>query len=129
MGRTREFDEATVLDAAAGTFGRLGFAGTSVDALVAATGLHRGSLYGAFGSKRGVFVAALRRACEDPSGPAARSDALVLVALMELAGHDDEVRSLTGRLLAARGLDGPTLGARLLDRAGLAARTPVEEES
>ena len=61
MGRPRSFDEDTILEAAAGVFVRGGYEGTSIDDLVKALGLHRGSLYQAFGSKRGLFLAALRR--------------------------------------------------------------------
>ncbi len=60
MGRPRGFDEGTVLEAAAGAFVRGGYEGTSVDDLVQALKLHRGSLYKAFGSKHGLFLAVLR---------------------------------------------------------------------
>jgi AcrR family transcriptional regulator len=59
MARPREFDERAVLRAAAGVFRRHGYAGASVEALTAATGLGKGSLYGAFGSKHGLYLAAL----------------------------------------------------------------------
>jgi TetR/AcrR family transcriptional repressor of nem operon len=60
MGRPRSFDEGNVLDAAAEAFVRGGYEGTSVDDLVQALKLHRGSLYKAFGSKHGLFLAVLR---------------------------------------------------------------------
>lgn len=59
VGRSREFDEAAVLDAAAGVFWRLGYESVSIGDLEAATGLGRGSLYNAFGDKQGLFLAAL----------------------------------------------------------------------
>ncbi|MFT7622438.1 MAG: TetR/AcrR family transcriptional repressor of nem operon [Myxococcota bacterium] len=40
-------------------FWQQGYQGASVQDLVEATGLQRGSLYGAFGDKRGLFMAAL----------------------------------------------------------------------
>lgn len=55
MGRRRNFDEQVVVQAAAGAFLRAGYEGTSIEELVTATGLLRGSLYQAFGSKRGLF--------------------------------------------------------------------------
>jgi TetR/AcrR family transcriptional repressor of nem operon len=58
-GRPREFDPAAVLDAAGKIFRAQGYHATSVDDLCQATGLQRGSLYGAFGDKRGVLLAAL----------------------------------------------------------------------
>ncbi len=61
MARTREFDEGEVLERALGVFWRRGYAATSVEDLTAATGLGRGSLYGAFGDKQALFIACLRR--------------------------------------------------------------------
>jgi TetR/AcrR family transcriptional repressor of nem operon len=56
MPRPREFDETTVLDAALAVFWAKGFDATSIDDLVAATGLGRASLYGAFGDKERFFA-------------------------------------------------------------------------
>lgn len=61
MARPREYHPGTVLDRAVEAFWARGYNGTSIHDLVAATGLHRGSLYGAFGDKRGLFLAALDR--------------------------------------------------------------------
>ena len=58
-GRPRSFDTDEVLGRARDTFWRHGFAGTSMDQLSAATGLHKPSLYGAFGDKKKLFLAAL----------------------------------------------------------------------
>ena len=126
MGRPRGFDEPEVVASAAATFVEHGYEGTSIDVLVAATGLHRGSLYKAFGSKRGIFLAALRRAVGEGAMTPAVLD-LVLVAALELARDDREVRALVDdacRLLAAD-LDAAAelLGRRLLQRAGL---TPTD---
>ncbi len=59
MARTRSFDNAFVLEQAMETFWAKGYEATSVDDLVAATGISKSSLYGAFGSKHGLFEAAL----------------------------------------------------------------------
>jgi TetR/AcrR family transcriptional repressor of nem operon len=64
MGRTRSFDEATVLSDAGEVFVLRGYEATSIDDLVTALGVHRGSLYNAFGSKRGLFSKALDRHLE-----------------------------------------------------------------
>lgn len=53
-----------MLGAATGIFIRTGYEGTSIDDLVTGLGLHRGSLYQAFGSKRGLFAAALTRSID-----------------------------------------------------------------
>ncbi len=105
-----------MLDSAAATFLRSGYEGTSIEDLVQATGLHRGSLYQAFGSKRGLFVGCLRRqVSEHPDGE--DSTDLVLVALLELAPRDEEVRVLLGEHLDRRGVTATDLGRRLLTRA------------
>jgi TetR/AcrR family transcriptional repressor of nem operon len=61
MGRPREFDEDQVLTAALETFLEHGFEATSVQDLTVRTGLQKGSLYGAFGDKRQLFLTALKR--------------------------------------------------------------------
>ena len=58
-GRPRKFDTDEVLDRVRDTFWRYGYAGTSMDQLSAATGLHKPSLYGAFGDKKKLYLAAL----------------------------------------------------------------------
>ena len=55
MGRPRAFSESDVVASASAVFARRGFAAASVDDLVRATGVGRASLYGAFGSKDGLF--------------------------------------------------------------------------
>ncbi|MGW4380219.1 TetR/AcrR family transcriptional regulator [Kitasatospora sp. NPDC004531] len=65
MGRPRAFDEAEAVRAAAVLFAERGYDGTSVDDLVQRLGVHRGSLYKVFGSKRGLYLAALRQHLED----------------------------------------------------------------
>ena len=98
MGRKRSFDDDEVLARAREVFLEHGYEGTSIDALVKATGLLRGSLYGAFGSKRGMFVAALHDATDSESRDSKVLN-LVLVALMELSDHDLEVRGLVSDYL------------------------------
>lgn len=65
MARPRKFDEAAVIAAARDVFWSHGYAATSVDDLSAATGLGKGSLYGAFDDKHGLFLKALGRYCTD----------------------------------------------------------------
>ncbi|MFI5346292.1 MAG: TetR/AcrR family transcriptional regulator [Elusimicrobiota bacterium] len=61
MGRPRSFDADVVLDKAVETFRSKGYDGTSVEDIEKATGLRRASLYGAYGDKRSLYLAALRR--------------------------------------------------------------------
>ena len=118
MGRNRTFIEAEVVAQCAAVFRSTGYEGTSIDDLVQATGLHRGSLYKAFGSKRGVFLLALRHSAE-LDGDASDATDLLLVALMELAPRDPEIRSVAFELLGASvpPHTAQSLGQRLLDRA------------
>ena len=58
MARPRTFDEADVIARARKAFAETGFAGTSLDTLLEATGLARQSLYNAFGGKKELFMRA-----------------------------------------------------------------------
>lgn len=60
-GRPREYDPELALAQATDAFWRAGFAATSLDELSAATGMHRPSLYAAFGDKRALHLKALER--------------------------------------------------------------------
>ncbi len=125
MGRTRSFDDAVVIRRCAHAFRITGYEGTSIDDLVQATGLHRGSLYKAFGSKRGLFVAALRQSAA-PDAPIEDATDLLLVALMELASRDSEIRSLARHIMAAHPRHTAlSLGQRLLDRSTTTKGTPA----
>lgn len=58
-GRPRAFDPQQAAERILATFWDYGFAATSLDQLVAATGMNRPSLYGAFGDKKSMYRAAL----------------------------------------------------------------------
>ena len=60
-GRPRSFDVDAITERALGVFWEHGYEATSLDALVAATGINVSSLYAAYGSKRGLFQAAMDR--------------------------------------------------------------------
>lgn len=85
MARPRKFDEEQVLESALLLFWRRGYAATSIQDLVQATGLGRQSLYNTFGGKQELFVAALgeyrRRVDEE------------LCALHSPTAGRDEIRS------------------------------------
>lgn len=129
MGRPRAFSESDVVASASAVFAHRGFAATSVDDLVRATGVGRASLYGAFGSKDGLFQRCLSGAlaalgpgsAPDPTSapdPAGALD-LVLVSLMELAPDDAALADEIGRALRRAGVSATDLGERLLARASL----------
>lgn len=88
MARPREFDEGTVLEAARNQFWSGGYAATSVDDLTVATGLGKGSLYGAFGDKHALFLRTLDAYCDDAVDRAVGQLRQPGVAAYErLAGH------------------------------------------
>ncbi|ALO99954.1 TetR/AcrR family transcriptional regulator [Streptomyces olivaceoviridis] len=61
MSGRKQFDVGAALDQAMRVFWQRGYAEASLDALGSATGLGRGSLYGAFGSKDTLFRQCLDR--------------------------------------------------------------------
>ncbi|MBB2753535.1 UNVERIFIED_ORG: AcrR family transcriptional regulator [Rhizobium aethiopicum] len=60
-GRPREFDAEAALDAALRVFSERGYHAASISELTEAMGLAAGSVYKAFGDKRGIFLAAFDR--------------------------------------------------------------------
>ena len=79
-----------MLNAARDQFWTTGYAGTSMDAIAAATGLGKGSLYGAFGDKRELF----RRVYAD------HCHATIDVTNRQLGGDDEQAfERLTAYLL------------------------------
>ncbi len=60
VGRPRSFNEAEVLSRVMDVFWRQGYDGTSMADILSATGLHKGSVYQAFGDKHSLFVRALQ---------------------------------------------------------------------
>jgi AcrR family transcriptional regulator len=60
MARPRQFDREEALNAAVETFWTHGFEGAGMESLTAAMGIGRQSLYGAFGSKKALYLEALQ---------------------------------------------------------------------
>jgi AcrR family transcriptional regulator len=92
MARPREFDLEVVLAEARILFAKKGYHGTSIDDLVRATGLQRGSIYKAFGSKRNLFEATLREMLSSFT-PSSENLDFVTVAIKELAPDDKVIRN------------------------------------
>jgi len=115
MARPRNFAEDAVLAQAAAVFARLGYNAASVDDLLTATGLQRGSLYKAFGSKRNLFEKVLAGALAPGWTSRPASIDLLIVALKELAQDDPPIAALCRRAVDAAGPEtAQLLGARLL---------------
>jgi TetR/AcrR family transcriptional repressor of nem operon len=129
VGRRRGFDVEDALDVALERFWQRGFDATSVQDLCVAMDVQPGSVYAAFGSKRDLFVAAVRRYMETvsaeaverinsaPSGVRGLRDyfghlvdamvdgrrrwgCLVTNSLVELTEHDAELAALFQQHLA-----------------------------
>ncbi len=64
MGRPREFSDTAVVDAAMEVFWEKGYEATTTQDLCERTGLGRGSLYNAFGSKHRLYEESVRRYAE-----------------------------------------------------------------
>lgn len=60
-GRPRAYDTEAALKQVTETFWKTGYAGTSLDKIVAATGMNPPSLYAAFGNKHTLYLEALAR--------------------------------------------------------------------
>jgi TetR/AcrR family transcriptional regulator, copper-responsive repressor len=73
-GRPRAYDPQVAIARAAEKFWQAGYAGTSLDDLVEATGMNRPSLYAAFGDKRDLYLKTLEHYREE--GRALARDAL-----------------------------------------------------
>ncbi|MGL5809889.1 MAG: TetR/AcrR family transcriptional regulator [Nocardioides sp.] len=100
MGRHKEFLPEVAVARAQDLFRRKGFEASSVEDLVDATGVARASLYGTFGSKQSLYLAALDDYCAnapasllktlehaDPVLPAIRA-ALTAMVRSQLADPD-----------------------------------------
>ncbi|MEV0350056.1 TetR/AcrR family transcriptional regulator [Nonomuraea sp. NPDC050680] len=89
MGRPREFSDHAVVDAAMEVFWEKGYEAATTQDLCDRTGLGRGSLYNAFGSKHRLYEEAIRRYA------ATRADAqLAILADPEAGSVRERLREL-----------------------------------
>ncbi|CAL9291797.1 TetR/AcrR family transcriptional regulator [Streptomyces sp. SudanB182_2057] len=88
-GRPREFDKERTLERALELFWSRGYGATSIQDLVDALGVERGSLYGAFGDKRRFYLEAVRLYWEvyERHLTAALDTGPVLPALRDILTH------------------------------------------
>jgi TetR/AcrR family transcriptional repressor of nem operon len=137
MARPREFDREAALQRATEVFWTKGYAATSTEALLAAMGIGRQSLYNAFGDKRSLYLESLERyqqattaghlhRLDAPASPLAGIGAL----LLGLIDADDDLRARgcmgvgavsefgagDPALAALRARIGPLIFARLIQR-------------
>ncbi len=132
MARPRKFDEQAVLDAAQREFRSHGYAGTSLQDLMGATGLGKGSLYAAFGDKRGLYLRALddyaRRsvagvgdALGRPGAMEALREHLLAIARSSTAGPSCLLASSTAELAGADADVGQRVGEAFRELEGFYA--------
>jgi len=88
MARTREFDADEAVGRAMDLFWERGYEATSLRDLTDALEIGSGSLYAAFGSKDGLFQAALARYRQEQAQP-----------LLDALSSDEEIRSVMRRVL------------------------------
>src|ERR1700722_3822594 len=101
MGRTRSFDEAEVLRATRDQFWSTGYAAARVDDIAAATGLGKGSLYGAFGDKHQLFLRVFDDYCTGQlDGPDAGAYERLQAHVLKVASATASDVGLRGCLLA-----------------------------
>lgn len=152
MGRPQEFDTAQAVRAAREVFWAEGFQDAAMPDLEAATGLCRSSIYHAFGSKRGLFDAAIANYLDevvrpklqplitDPVAPNAITDYLLsLRARVEKAqGSDGSSGCLLVNAASSTLATDPALRQIIADyrceldaafRSGLAARHPQKSDT
>ncbi|MFD3747475.1 TetR/AcrR family transcriptional regulator [Nocardia sp. NPDC058633] len=133
MGRPRKFDEAGLLAAATELFWSKGFDSASVEDLSRATGVGNGSIYAAYGNKRGLFLAAFERYCEGraqfvrdvvlsaPGSARAAVRALFQAVIDDCAAHRDRRGCLMINSIAE-------LGTRIPEVATISTRTTAAME-
>jgi AcrR family transcriptional regulator len=114
MGRAPTFDAAAAVRAARDVFWAHGYEEASLPDLESATGLSRSSIYHAFGSKRGLFDAAVTSYLDDVTRPRLRPLTAEHVAPDALAAY---LRSLRDALTAA-GSPAAAHGCLLLNASG-----------
>lgn len=103
MARPREFDEARALTAAMEVFWEKGYEAASLSDLTARMGIQRPSLYAAFGDKRTLFDAALKRYTE-------MSYAFLASMFERAAGAREAVQGYFAWMMDSAYADGPYLG-------------------
>lgn len=99
MTRQRTFDKAAMAVKLMPVFTSHGYEGASVSELVTVSGLLRGSLYAAYGSKLGIFVAGLEQLPPITKLTDEQLD-FVIVGLLEVAPNNPVVKEFFKKYLA-----------------------------
>jgi len=124
MAGVRQFDESEMLSEALGVFWRKGLRATTMQDLAEATGVLRGSLYNAYGSKEeifllafdsyvGRFLAGVRQALESTPDPEQGLRAVFGAAIASMTRGSPARGCLSTRTATEAALDDPRLQDRL----------------
>ena len=125
MGRLQSFDRTTVVQAARDLFWDKGFDAASLAELEDATGLKRSSIYHAFGSKRGLFDAAVEDYQATVIRPRLRTLTGTGIGRASLLAYFAELRSAVSALPE----DSPRRGCLLVNcAAGLAGHDDLARQ-
>lgn len=123
MPRKKEYDRDKVLDKAMAVFWKKGYEGTSIQDLVDATKLNRFGMYEEFGSKKGLFLEALDKYCNEVIGEvyaaleAPPQDMSCIRNFFEaVRDHMSEGRGPRGCFIANTAIEATLLGPRALQR-------------
>lgn len=119
MARPRQFLEEEVVEQAAQHFAKFGYNATSIDDLVSLTGLQRGSLYKAFGSKLNLFTLCFERyALEENWTSSDFGLDLMIVALREVVDQDRVLERKAKQALAkvSKTKAASLMGSRLVQK-------------
>lgn len=109
LGRPQKFDRDTALEAAMTVFWKRGYDGTSVQELLDAMEINRGSMYNSFGDKQSLFVQAIEHYCT-------RSREAVSTLLRRPGSSLENVVEVI-RERAAAALQGPARGSLVTNSA------------
>ncbi len=119
MARPRQFLEEEVVEAAAYHFATVGYNATSIDDLVAVTGLQRGSLYKAFGSKLNLFTLCFDKyaVVENWSSSELGID-LMIVALRDVVDQDKVIKGKAKKAISnvSKSKAATLMGLRLVQK-------------
>lgn len=123
MAGVRQFNEAAVMNSALDLFRRKGFLATSMLDLAEATGVHRGSLYNAYGGKDTIFLIAfgvyaeryldMVREALDKTDPHAALTAFFEAVITNLSAGSPARGCLSTRTASEADAAGPAVQVRL----------------
>ncbi|MCF6515899.1 TetR family transcriptional regulator [Lactobacillus sp. S2-2] len=93
MGRNKKYQQVDVIEKMTDLFIQKGYTAASLDDLVKVTGMLRGSLYSAFGSKQKMFILALQN-CLKNSQTSDKTLGMIVISMMELSNKSEQIKQI-----------------------------------